>query len=69
MGRFERPQGRRRRASSRRRVHGLPQGRRAISWGVLAVIALLIGAASIVIFNLQQAGHHPLKMRRELRKF
>jgi hypothetical protein len=69
MGRFKRPSGWRRRAASRRRVHGLPQGRPAISWGVVAVIALLLAAASIVIFNQQQAGHHPLKMRRELRKF
>ncbi|MDM7937199.1 MAG: hypothetical protein QUV06_07060 [Cyanobium sp. CZS 48M] len=44
-------------------------GRPAISWGVVAVIALVLAAASIVIVNLQQAGHHPLKMRRELRKF
>ncbi|MCP9825167.1 hypothetical protein [Synechococcus sp. EJ6-Ellesmere] len=53
MGRFQRPSGR----------------RHQISWGVVAVITLFLAAGAIVIFNLQQAGHHPLKIRRELRKF
>jgi hypothetical protein len=35
----------------------------------VAFITLVLAAAAIVIFNQQQAGHHPLKMRRELHKF
>ncbi|CAK6689661.1 hypothetical protein I1E95_09320 [Synechococcus sp. CBW1107] len=68
MDRFHRPSGRRRRGSPRR-PGGPPVGRPAISWGVVAVITLILAAASIVIVHQQQAGHHPLKMRRELRKF
>ncbi len=68
MGRFERPSARRRRAAPRR-AGGPPEGRPAISWGIVAFIALVLAAASIVYFNQQQAGQHPLKIRRELRKF
>jgi hypothetical protein len=35
----------------------------------VAAITLLLVASSILIFNLRQSDHHPLKMRRELRKF
>lgn len=45
-----------------------PEGRPAISWGVVAVISLVLVGASILHFNQQHSGD-PLKMRRELRKF
>ena len=45
-----------------------PEGRPAISWGVVVAVGLLLAGVPMLLFNQQHSGD-PLKVRRELRKF
>ncbi|MBW4531051.1 MAG: hypothetical protein KME02_10240 [Aphanothece saxicola GSE-SYN-MK-01-06B] len=45
-----------------------PEGRPAISWGVVVAVGLLLAGVPMLFFNHQHSGD-PLKIRRELRKF
>ncbi|MCT0206461.1 hypothetical protein [Synechococcus sp. CS-1332] len=63
------------RRSTRQRLRGRlrpgdvpPEGRPAISWGVVVAVGLLLAGVPMLLFNQQHSGD-PLKIRRELRKF